>query len=108
MVKAMTDQIGNLITPALMEHDAIPGLSSGPSNTGVSRSRANSSAVSTPSGDSAGDGVATDPQNAMESLKKKLDQFLKMVTDFGMDPELIVGVFKQVSQKQRYTNRRVA
>jgi myosin-5 len=96
MVKAMTDQIGNLITPALMEHDAIPGLSSGPSNTGVSRSRANSSAVSTPSGDSAGDGVATDPQNAMESLKKKLDQFLKMVTDFGMDPELIVGVFKQI------------
>ena len=97
MVKAMVDQISNLVIPALMEHDAIPGLSGGPSNTAGSRSRVNSSAVSTPSGDSGGDGVAADPQSAMDSLKKKLDLFLKMVTEFGMDPELIVGVFKQVS-----------
>ena len=96
LLKAMIDQISNLVIPAVMGQDAVPDLSGGPCNTASARSHLNSSAVSTPSGDCGENNLAADTQIPMENLKKKLDQFLKMVTEFRIDSELIVGIFKEV------------
>ncbi|CAG0912683.1 unnamed protein product [Notodromas monacha] len=94
LVRGLVDQITNLVIPAIMEHESIAGLpSSGPPHA---RSRANSSAVSTPSGESLpGDGPI-DPQKALDYLTKRLDQFLQLMQSYGIDPEIVVGVFIQV------------
>ena len=71
--------------PAVLEHDAIPGISNKPSGL---RGRSSSVARELES--------PVDPQRAMQTLLKELTGFYLTLSMHSVDPELMPQVFKQV------------
>ena len=76
-----------MIVPAILEHEAISGLSG--QKPGGMRGRA-SSVVREPES-------PVDVQKALDSLLKELSAFHRSLGFHGVDPELIIQVFRQVS-----------
>jgi myosin-5 len=76
-----------MIVPAILEHEAISGLSG--QKPGGMRGRA-SSVVREPES-------PVDVQKALDTLLQELSAFHRSLGFHGVDPELIVQVFRQVS-----------
>jgi myosin-5 len=76
-----------MIVPAILEHEAISGLSG--QKPGGMRGRA-SSVVREPES-------PVDVQKALDSLLQELSAFHRSLGFHGVDPELIIQVFRQVS-----------
>lgn len=76
-----------MIVPAILEHEAISGLSG--QKPGGMRGRA-SSVVREPES-------PVDVQKALDSLLQELTAFHRSLGFHGVDPELIIQVFRQVS-----------
>ncbi|XP_064471543.1 unconventional myosin-Va-like isoform X2 [Ornithodoros turicata] len=86
VIKCMEEKVQPLIVPAVLEHEAIAGIS-GNKPSGM-RSRASSTARELDS--------PVDPQRALDVLVKELNNFYKVLLAHGVDPELITQVFKQL------------
>lgn len=86
VIKSMEEKVQPLIVPAVLEHEAIAGIS-GNKPCGM-RSRASSLARDLES--------PVDPQHALDVLLKELNNFYKVLQIHGVDPELITQVFKQL------------
>ncbi|KAM7314396.1 unconventional myosin-Va [Ixodes scapularis] len=86
VIKSMEEKVQPLIVPAVLEHEAIAGIS-GNKPCGM-RSRASSLARDLES--------PVDPQHALDVLLKELNNFYKVLQLHGVDPELITQVFKQL------------
>lgn len=86
VIKSMEEKVQPLIVPAVLEHEAIAGIS-GNKPCGM-RSRASSLARDLES--------PVDPQHALDVLLKELNNFYKVLLVHGVDPELITQVFKQL------------
>lgn len=76
-----------MIVPAILEHEAISGLSG--QKPGGMRGRA-SSVVREPES-------PVDVQKALDSLLQELSAFHRSLGFHGVDPEIIIQVFRQVS-----------
>ena len=76
-----------MIVPAILEHEAISGLSG--QKPGGMRGRA-SSVVREPES-------PVDVQKALDCLLQELSAFHRSLGFHGVDPELIIQVFRQVS-----------
>ena len=87
MIRHLEERVQPLIVPAILEHEAISGLSG--QKPGGMRGRA-SSVVREPES-------PVDVQKALDSLLKELSAFHRSLGFHGVDPELIIQVFRQVS-----------
>lgn len=86
VIKSMEEKVQPLIVPAMLEHEAIAGIS-GNKPSGM-RSRASSIAKGADS--------PVDPQRALDAFIKELNNFYRVLHVHGVDPELIIQVFKQL------------
>ncbi|XP_052268042.1 unconventional myosin-Va-like [Dreissena polymorpha] len=81
LIKNMEATIQPSIVPAVLEHEAIAGLT-GSKPSGL-RSRRSSRAEDT-------------PEYSLDSLMKSMNLFLRVLTQQDVDPELIKQIFRQV------------
>ncbi|KAG1680851.1 Unconventional myosin-Va [Nymphon striatum] len=86
VIKLMEEKVQSLIVPAILEHDAIPGIS-GKKPLGM-RGRSSSVAKEVES--------PCDPIQALETLMNELTHFHKVLNLHGVDPELVSQVFNQI------------
>ncbi|KAB7505341.1 Afadin [Armadillidium nasatum] len=86
VIKLMEEKVQPLIVPAILEHEAITGLSG--NKPGGMRGRAGSVARELES--------PVEPQKALDLLLKELTQFYRTLAMFGTDPEIITQVFRQL------------
>lgn len=86
VIKLMEERVQPFIVPAILEHEAIPGIS-GNKPSGM-RGRSSSIARETES--------PMDPQRALDSLLKEMGAFFKVLSIHGVDPELITQIYKQL------------
>ncbi|XP_076267084.1 dilute class unconventional myosin isoform X2 [Rhynchophorus ferrugineus] len=84
LIKNFEEKIQPLIVPAILEHEEVPGMSGKPSGL---RSRVGS--VSSPVGGGPG-------QKPTTALINELTNHYKILDFYGIDPDLISMVFKQV------------
>ena len=73
--------------PAILEHEAIPGISANKPSGLRGRSSSLARELESP----------VDPRMALDVLLKELTAFYRVLSVHGVDPELIEQVFKQVS-----------
>lgn len=85
VIKIMEEKVQQLIVPAILEHEAIPGMSGKPSGL---RGRTSSLAQEQE--------VTVDPQRALDIMLKELNAFYNVLSLHGVDPELVSQVFKQI------------
>ncbi|XP_023232737.1 unconventional myosin-Va-like [Centruroides sculpturatus] len=81
----MEEKVQPLIVPAILEHEAIPGISSKPSGM---RGRSCSAAREIES--------FIEPQKALAMLLEELNSVFVILSVHGVDPELTSQVFKQL------------
>jgi hypothetical protein len=82
----MQDKVQPLAVPAILEHEAISGLTSGAgANRGRSASTTTTAQVSSPV-----------VMRAMDQLLSQLTTFQRMLTLHGVDREVILQLYKQV------------
>ncbi|XP_052263994.1 unconventional myosin-Va-like isoform X4 [Dreissena polymorpha] len=81
LIKNMEATIQPSIVPAVLEHEAIAGLT-GSKPSGL-RGRSSSRAEDT-------------PEYSLDSLMKSMNLFLRVLTQHAVDPELIKQIFRQV------------
>ncbi|KAL7645004.1 UNVERIFIED_CONTAM: hypothetical protein RMT77_004828 [Armadillidium vulgare] len=86
VIKLMEEKVQPLIVPAILEHEAITGLSG--NKPGGMRGRTGSVARELES--------PVEPQKALDLLLKELTQFYRTLAMFGTDPEIITQVFRQL------------
>ncbi|PSN35591.1 Unconventional myosin-Va [Blattella germanica] len=86
VIHHLEERVQPMIVPAILEHEAISGLSG--QNLGGMRGRA-SSVVREPES-------PVDIQKALDTLLQELTAFHRSFGFHGVDPELIVQVFRQV------------
>ena len=83
-IRDLQEKIQTLIVPAILEHEAIAGLSS--RLAGRNRASSVSSALdNTPN-----------PEKKLDVLLSELSSFHRILAIFGVDPEVISQVFRQV------------
>lgn len=70
----------------MLEHESLPGVSDVPKPSGI-RSSAFTAADAT---------VKNGERCTIDTLLKKLNEFLNMLNSHGVDPEIVNQVFKQV------------
>ncbi|KAG8180737.1 hypothetical protein JTE90_004694 [Oedothorax gibbosus] len=87
VIKILEERVQPLIVPAILEHEAIPGISG--NKPGGMRHRSSSVAREP-------DSPSFDPQAALDGLLKELGAFYKVLSIHGVDPELITQVYKQL------------
>jgi myosin-5 len=86
VIRHLEERVQPMIVPAILEHEAIMGLSG--QKPGGMRGRA-SSVVREPES-------PVDVQKAMDTLLQELSAFHRTLGFHGVDPELIIQVFRQV------------
>ncbi|XP_030764817.1 unconventional myosin-Va isoform X2 [Sitophilus oryzae] len=84
LIKNFEEKIQPLIVPAILEHEEVPGMSGKPSGL---RSRVGS--ISSPVGSAAN-------QKPTTALIQELTNHHKILVFYGIDPDLISTIFKQV------------
>lgn len=87
VIRHLEEKVQPMIVPAILEHEAILGLSG--QKPGGMRGRA-SSVVREPES-------PVDVQKALDTLLQELSAFHRSLGFHGVDPELITQVFRQVS-----------
>jgi myosin-5 len=87
VIRNLEEKVQPMIVPAILEHEAISGLSS--QKPGGMRGRA-SSVVREPES-------PVDIQKALDTLLQELTAFHRSLGFHGVDPELITQVFRQVT-----------
>ncbi|GAB6032023.1 myosin I [Chamberlinius hualienensis] len=85
VIKIMEEKVQQLIVPAVLEHEAIPGISGKPSGL---RGRSSSFALEQDS--------PVDPQRALDMMLRELNAFYNILSVHGVDPELVSLIFKQI------------
>jgi len=86
VIRHLEERVQPMIVPAILEHEAISGLSG--QKPGGMRGRA-SSVVREPES-------PVDVQKALDSLLQELSAFHRSLGFHGVDPELIIQVFRQL------------
>lgn len=86
VIKIMETKVQRLIVPAVLEHEAIPGISGNKPLGMRGRSSSIARELENP----------VDPQVALDSLLKELTAFYRVLSLHGVDPELLSQVFKQL------------
>lgn len=86
VIKIMEEKVQPLIVPAVLEHEAIPGISGKPSGM---RGRSSSVARELES-------PCVDARHALDVLQKELSSFYRVLGLHGVDPEIITQIFKQI------------
>ncbi|GIY87606.1 unconventional myosin-Va [Caerostris darwini] len=86
VIKLMEERVQPLIVLAILEHEAIPGIS-GNKPSGM-RGRLSSIAREADS--------SVDPQAALDTLLRELGAFFKVLSIHGVDPEIITQVYRQL------------
>lgn len=80
-----------MIVKAMLEHESLPGVSDVPKPGGV-----RSSAFATNDANKNGGGNSGE-RCTIETLLKKLTEFLNLLNSHGVDPEIVNQIFKQAS-----------
>ena len=98
IIKDCQKKLNPMIVPAMLEHESLPGIS--PVDRSGARSTAAAGGDSSSSLSSAGSGNGGRSSNSerftIESLSKKLNEFLQMFNSHGVDPELVNQIFRQL------------
>jgi hypothetical protein len=89
IIKDFEKKLNPLIVAAMLEHEALPGISDTPKPTGL-----RSSSFNTPTNELR--------RYTIENLLKKLNEFLGILNSHGVDPEIVNQIFKQVCALQKY------
>ncbi|GFY64185.1 unconventional myosin-Vb [Trichonephila inaurata madagascariensis] len=86
VIKLMEERVQPFIVPAILEHEAIPGISGNKPSGMRGRSSSIAREVDSP----------IDPQAALDSLIRELGAFFKVLSIHGVDPEIITQIYKQL------------
>ncbi|XP_022250756.1 unconventional myosin-Va-like isoform X1 [Limulus polyphemus] len=86
VIKIMEERVQPLIVPAVLEHEAIPGISGNKPLGMRGRTSSLSRELESP----------VDPERALDTLQREMNTFFKVLNLHGVDPELITQVFKQL------------
>ncbi|XP_072396790.1 unconventional myosin-Va isoform X1 [Diabrotica undecimpunctata] len=85
LIKNFEEKIQSLIVPAILEHEEIPGIS-GNKPSGFRSRIGSSSSVTSPTGS----------QKPTAALLQELTNHYKILMYYGVDPEVISQIFKQI------------
>ncbi|CAL1542577.1 unnamed protein product [Lymnaea stagnalis] len=86
LMKLMEELIQPSIVPAILEHEAIAGLTA--SKPSGLRGRSSSNARETEDG--------KDSQHALDALMRTLNSYMRIVKQHAVDPELVKQIFRQL------------
>ncbi|KAH9495975.1 Unconventional myosin-Va, partial [Bulinus truncatus] len=86
LMKLMEELIQPSIVPAILEHEAIAGLTA--SKPSGLRGRSSSTAKDSDDG--------KDSQHALDALMRTLNSYMKIVKQHAVDPELVKQIFRQL------------
>ncbi|KAF8788252.1 unconventional myosin-Va-like isoform X3 [Argiope bruennichi] len=86
IIKLLEEKVQPYIVPAILEHEAIPGISGNKPSGMRGRSSSVAREVDAP----------IDPQAALDGLLRELGAFFKVLSIHGVDPEIITQVYKQL------------
>lgn len=85
-----------MIVKAMLEHESLPGVSDVPKPGGV-----RSSAFAANDANKNGGGGNSGERCTIETLLKKLTEFLNLLNSHGVDPEIVNQIFKQASKNKK-------
>jgi myosin-5 len=88
IIKDFEKKLNPIIVPAMLEHESLPGINeSSKLNSTINNKSLNNSK------DEANKSIE---KSTIDSLIKKLNEFLKILNSHGIDPEIVNQIFKQI------------
>ena len=88
----------------MLEHESLPGITDQIAKPSGARGSTGVKASNTSTGGA--DSTKSTERHTIDSLIKKLTEFLKILNSHGIDPEIVNQIFKQVSLTNKKEEKR--